>query len=436
MSHRSIRVRLTAASTLVVMIVLISAAIALVTLSKNAQLSSIDRAAWAKAQEIRTQIQTQSPPQSIAAPIGDATIAQVIDDNGTVVASTSNAQVLRLFPHKDGHAISTSIPTSEEPDSYRVVALPVPTTSGPQTVLVALQAENVSESTGNLITLLCFGVPALIVATALGTWLLTGRTLRPVEVMRREVEEISYHALDKRLENTGTSDELSRLGDTMNALLERLEIGTRNQRQFVEDASHELRSPLATLHAQLDVAEDSDLKNLATTQVLRMEALVADLLLLARANGAAARHHEIDFDDVVLDAVNLSQLRADLPPVHLAAFSPARILGDPASLLRMITNLLDNAQRHATSSVDVRLDTSSVTVTMLVSDDGSGIPTEDRERIFERFTRLDEARSRDSGGSGLGLPISRSVARQHGGDVTVVDSEIGATFKVELPIHE
>jgi signal transduction histidine kinase len=233
----------------------------------------------------------------------------------------------------------------------------------------------------------------------------------------------------------------------MNEMLKRLEDAATRQRQFVADASHELRSPLAALRAQVDVAlahpEDSASTRALESvqgQVDRMSVLVDDLLFLARsAEGAALRHRElVDLDDLVLAEIHrLRELGG--PAVELAGVHAARVEGSERDLARLLRNLGDNAREHARSLVSLRLTTNEKTAELTVTDDGDGIRPEDRERVFERFIRLDDARSRTArgGGAGVGLSIVKQIVRDHGGTITIVerpDGRAGAVFLVRLPL--
>ena len=229
----------------------------------------------------------------------------------------------------------------------------------------------------------------------------------------------------------------------MNAMLDRLEDAAGRQRRFVADASHELQSPLASFRAQLEVSaahsNDTDWRQtsaalLADSQ--RMERLVRDLLFLARSDEHASPlpRDLVDLDDVVLEEVR--RLRpATGVGVRLVTenVSAAPVPGSRDHLVRLVRNLLENAVRHAVAEVRVELGVTDDVVRLVVSDDGPGVPADDRDRIFDRFIRLDEGRSRGAGGTGLGLAIAAEIARHHGGGVALADSPAGARFVVTLP---
>jgi signal transduction histidine kinase len=280
------------------------------------------------------------------------------------------------------------------------------------------------------------------------TWILTGRALRPVELIRTEVEEIGAQDLHRRVPEPPTADEIGRLARTMNAMLARIEEATDRQRRFVEDASHELRSPLTGIRAQLEVdlahpdrADWELTEREVLTDTVRLQRLVDDLLLLAAvdARGGPREPTPVDLDEVVLaEARRLRSVSS--VTIDTARVSGAQVLGLADQLVRAVRNLLDNALRHANSRVSVSLAEDGDTVTLVVADDGPGIPLEQRDHVFERFARVDGARTSDDGGTGLGLAITRDVVVAHGGTVTIADGspaerspDGGAILIVTLP---
>jgi signal transduction histidine kinase len=327
-----------------------------------------------------------------------------------------------------------------ERENYRVWAVRAGNGQQPSFVYVGTSLEAVSEATARLRVALAVGLPVLVALLAFSTWVLLGRTLRPVEEIRSEVAEIEALALGRRVPVPPTEDEISRLAETMNAMLDRLEAASARQREFVADASHELRSPLSAFRAQLEVAlahpADADWE--ATARALladsdRMERIVGDLLYLARTDALPPEPSEtlVDLDDIVLDEVNRVRVHARVQ-IDTAQVSAAPVRGNGEELRRLIRNLLDNAVRHARSSVRVELVTVGDEVVLAVEDDGPGVPSEQRTRIFERFVRLDDARSSRQGGTGLGLAIVHAIAARHGGRVALEPSADGARLVVRL----
>ncbi|MGA5884845.1 sensor histidine kinase [Streptomyces cellulosae] len=270
--------------------------------------------------------------------------------------------------------------------------------------------------------------------------------LRPVEAVRRLTASVTDPR--ERVTVPATAHEITALADTINATLQRLDHAAAQQRRFVADAAHELRSPLTTLLTSLEVAlaypERTDWPATATTaarQTRRLQALAEDLLLLARLDTGAPTTDP--------ETVDLSALASQLSGQHLLSArkldltcvgtGPAYVRGDRDQLERLLRNLLDNAARHAAHRVQVTVRGEDEQVVVTVHDDGPGVPAEDAERIFERFVRLDDARSRDQGGTGLGLAIARDLAHRHGGTLTLVagdgdaDDGNGARFELRLP---
>ncbi|MEW2425714.1 HAMP domain-containing sensor histidine kinase [Streptomyces nigra] len=285
---------------------------------------------------------------------------------------------------------------------------------------------------GTATTAMLIGFPLLLAVVAGATWLVTRRALSPVEGIRREMAAITASEdLARRVPVPATHDEVARLALTTNETLAALESSVERQRRFVADASHELRSPIASLRTQLEVgAAHAELLDLdgAVTDTVRLQTLAADLLLLARLD-AGERPGDARFD---LGA--LAREHAEGRAGVTVTADEVPVAGSRAQVGRVLTNLLDNARRHARSAVTVGVRAEGEWAVVAVADDGDGVPEADRERIFERFVRLDEARSRDDGGAGLGLAIARDVAVRHGGTLTVGRAPAGgALFELRLP---
>jgi len=286
--------------------------------------------------------------------------------------------------------------------------------------------------------------PALLLVVALTTWMTVGRALSPVEAIRAEVAEISMGALDRKVPEPVTTDEVGRLARTMNEMLGRLRASADRQRQFVSDASHELRSPLAGMRAELEVAlahhRDADWPHTADDvleDLGRVQRLVDQLLVLARIDEGAPMSGDspVDLDELVLREARRARERNGLV-VDVRGVSGGRVRGDPDRLRQVVRNLVDNAASHARSRVTLGLQAQAGSAVLTVADDGPGIPPSERERIFERFTRLDEARATDQGGYGLGLAITREIVAAHGGTVEAEGASVGARLVVRLPLHD
>jgi signal transduction histidine kinase len=283
--------------------------------------------------------------------------------------------------------------------------------------------------------LLVPGVPALLLLVALLTWLAVGRALKPVSAIRGKLADITAHDLHRRVPEPDSRDEIAALARTVNATLDRLQTAVEQHKRFVADAAHELRSPLAILRTRLELAGTEATAAKALTDVERIQTLTADLLLLARLDaGEPPRDQEVDLGQVVAEEAAQPRPRPDVR-VDLDIAADVLVRGSGGQLKRLTANLVDNAVRHAATTVTVRLTADGSSAALEVADDGPGIPRQHRDVVFDRFTRLDQARARDHGGSGLGLAIARDIATAHHGSLTVAPrTRGGACLRAVLPI--
>ena len=372
----------------------------------------------------------------------DEEFVQVLRADGSVVDSSDNVagEPAVVVLRGDESSQIDSVPFVS--DTFLVVGVPGILGGQPVTIVVGRTLEPVGEAVRDVTGLLVFGIPLLLVLVGFGAWWMVGRALAPVEAIRSEVETITSQQLHRRVPDPSGSDEIARLAATMNGMLARLELERARERQFVSDASHELRSPIASIRQYAEVAvthpEASDLGELAEVvleEIAVLQRLVEDLMLLTRIDEGTLRlHHEtVDLDDLVLrEAARLRGVRPDLH-VDLTRVGAARTRGDPVALDRLVRNLTGNAERHARHAIALGLWEDGDHVVLTVDDDGDGIAPADRPRVFDRFVRLDEARDRDSGGTGLGLAIVREVAAAHHATIVVADAPLGgARFEVRF----
>ncbi|MBC7633447.1 HAMP domain-containing sensor histidine kinase [Aeromicrobium sp.] len=441
--------RTSATATVIVALVLALASVIFVVLQRHQLEASLTDVARQQASDVAAQVVREGSAVDLVGGGGDQSLIQIVDASGSVVAASGSVAgeppVVDLRPGSGQVLVvaGAKLPIGDGED-FVVVAEGVSGPDGPVVVLAAQSLETVHESTSIVGRLLLIGYPLILLLVALTLYWLTGRALAPVEAIRRRVAGIDGTAtLSARVPVPRGRDEIARLAETMNAMLTRLQAGAEAQRRFVGDASHELRSPLATIRAAHEIQslhpESGDWVS-ASAEVLseldRVDRLVADLLLLARADehGLALRMRDVDLDDLVRsDVARLA--RTGQPEVRFSA-PPVRVFGDAHHLARALRNLTDNAQRHARTEVEVLLSRNGATAHIDVLDDGPGIAVDERERVFERFVRLDDSRARDSGGTGLGLPIARQIARAHGGELIVDDDHGRTRFRLTVPISD
>ena len=337
--------------------------------------------------------------------------------------------------HRDG--IKETDPETTE--QVMVVAYGTSVKGRDLAVYAAQSLGDVHEAVTTVFHLVLIGIPLLVLITGIVTYLAAGRALRPVEAIRARVATTRDPSV--RVPVPAARDEVGRLAETMNAMLARLQAGQAVQRRFVADASHELRSPLATIATGLELlsrdsfrpAADRDTVTALRGEAERLGRLVDALLLLARADesGLRPRFEDVDLDEVA-EAERLRPAGRIVPRIEAAH---VRVVGDRGQLAQVVRNLVDNACRHARSTVVVSVRRSDGHAELDVADDGPGVPPDQRARVFERFVRLDDARARADGGAGLGLAIVAEVVAAHGGTVDVVGSPMGgALFRVRLPL--
>ena len=442
MARRSIRFRITALAVLVVVVVLVLSSVLLVLLQRTSLTGSLDEALTDRAERVFSQVQAGKLATLIPR-VSQDDFVQVLGPDGLVTASTPNlasAPALPIArPTSEGDVFDTRSDLGLDDDHVRVLSRALPDGG---MLIVATSYDVVAESTAALVRALAWTVPPVAAALGALIWWIVGRSLRPVAVIRSEVAEIELTDLSRRVQEPGTGDEIDQLAATMNAMLARLEMSAERQRRFVADASHELRSPLTRMRTTLEVdlasgdSSEKEVVRSALEDVLDMQETVEDLLYLARADEGCIRltMRELDVDDIVLREARRIATRGRVD-VDVSGVSGAHVEGDPGQLARAIRNLLENAERHAVGRVALTLREDNGQAVLTIVDDGPGIPAEHATTVFERFSRLDSARSAQTGGVGLGLPITRDIVDRHHGTVLLRQCDgPGATFEVRLPL--
>ncbi|HEY0486855.1 MAG TPA: HAMP domain-containing sensor histidine kinase [Mycobacteriales bacterium] len=445
--HLGIRLRSTLAAIAVVAVALAVGGIAFVYLYERALAANADADALGRARDVAGQIATgglASLERPLPTGPGDQSLLQVVGPAGVVAASGSIAREPPMSPLRaapDQVLRENRRLAIADQDTFRITAVGVADHGTRYTVLAGQSLHTLSDSLGTLSTLLVAGYPVLLLVIGGATFWFVGRSLRPVEEIRRRVAGITARDLHARVPVPDTRDEVARLAETMNDMLDRLERSAADQRRFVADASHELRSPLSTVQAGVELMRaspeppsDAELAMLHD-ETRRLARLIGELLLLARADerGLSPRYEDVDLDDL-LDAER-RRLAQDERVTVSASIAAVRVRGDRHQLGQAVRNLADNAVRHASARVTLLLAERDGSAVIDVGDDGPGIPPADRERIFGRFVRLDDSRHRSGGGSGLGLAIVREIVLAHGGSVRVLPSGPGTTFRVTLPVQ-
>jgi signal transduction histidine kinase len=447
---RSVRARTALVAVAVVGAALVVAGLVLLRTLSVTLTSGVDASARLRVEAVANIVAGGTVPTVLAVPGDDSVVVQVIDGSGRVLAASDNVADERPFVTIHPTPTATTVrmmtvrglPVGEQGE-FRVAWRSVDTPRGPWTVVAAASLDPARHTVATLGTAVAASVPFLLALVGLTAWLLAGRALAPVEAIRSQVAEISGRALHRRVPDPGGRDEIGRLARTMNDMLQRLEESQAGQRRFVANASHELRSPLASALTQLQVdrahPESADWQQTADgveAELERVQHLVDDLLGLARADeGALARGRTaVDLDEIVRDEAARQKVTSPVP-IDIRGVTPVQLQANADELGRAVTNLIANARRHARSGVSVTLARRNDEALLVVADDGPGVPADQRDRVFGRFVRLDDARPRDTGGSGLGLAITKEIVEAHGGTITIGDNHPGARLEICVPIR-
>jgi signal transduction histidine kinase len=404
----------------------------------------VERSALATSGEVSDLIKAGRLPATLAA--SGLEIVQVLDRQGRVVSASQNADRLTALLRPDEvtralrgpvHVSGTRMAVDSE---LRVWARNVTVGEDRLTVVVAEPDEELVSSDALLRRVLVVSFPLLLLVLGLIAWRVIGAAMRPVEELRSAAERISGSGRGERLPEPPSDDEIHALAVTLNSMLDRLDQARERETAFVGDAAHELRSPLASMRMQIDVArrlgEGGVLAEDLHQDVARLDALVEDLLTLARLDGAENTGWSLPTLRVrvrpVLERVASTWTSGGVEVRVLPGDDAAVSLGQ-GELDRILTNLVSNAVRYA-DRVELSSSLRASQVLIVVADDGPGIPEADRERVFERFTRLDDSRDRHSGGAGLGLAIVEELVVARGGEIRLVHAALGGLgVEVELP---
>ena len=434
-------------------IVLLSTAIGsawLVIGEQSMLIRSLDSSGQLRINDIQSSLTDHVLPPEITVIGDDSGFVQLLDSQGHILSTTKNIAgeaaliIPPVFKGPMGEMITENrVINAFDKVQFRVIAKQITVGSKTYSVMAGYSLEKTRASILYLVKLLLALNLLVTLLVYLVTWFVTGRALRPVEKMRSEVDQLSARDLSQRVSVPRSEDEIGRLGKTLNSMLDRLEISDQRQRRFVSDASHELRNPLAGMRTQLEVellypdagkVEEGRQSLLRST--LRLQELTEDLLVLAvsDSNKPLTNRQELDLGKIILREVVDFPLSGGVS-IDASRVESACLWGDESQLRRVFINLLDNATRFAENRIQVSLHTDDDSAVLEVSDDGPGIPIADGERIFERFSRLDNARSRHEGGTGLGLAIAKEIVLAHGGEIGLLEGKKGAHFVIRLPLH-
>jgi signal transduction histidine kinase len=430
-----LRARLTLIATVALAVGLLAGSLLLLRGFETSRLHAIDGSSRSVAANVASLAAAAALPPTLPVQAGQS--AQVLTSTGSVLAvSPGTSHTLPLVPVQVAVELASGGPQSRDVDQVsatgvnRVLVRAVRVGRGTQYVVVAESLQEEQATLHSLRSSVAIAAPTLLLLVGATLWLLLGRALGAVSGMGRSAEAITDPAGGIRLPLPDSHDEIYALAVTLNAMLERLAAAATRERQFVADVAHELRSPIAAMHTQLEVGLNHP--NTATRKELlegtlqdteRLAGLVDDLLVLARLEAEP---------QISTSAVDVGQL------VNVETAEPQIVCGNRQALARAIDNLVGNANRHATAQVRVSVErVTPETIEIRVDDDGPGVPAAHRMRIFERFVRLDDARAREDGGSGLGLAIVAATASAHGGRIRVEDSDLGgARFTLSLPADQ
>ncbi|MEE9414266.1 MAG: ATP-binding protein [Acidimicrobiales bacterium] len=428
---RSIRTRLTLVGTAILFAGLVLGAFAFDRLLENELLKNLDQNLTTQAIDRANSIAAGLDPTTQLTTAQRETAVAVFDVDGNVLANRGFVNPTQVATVAAGSSSTQAIEIFEageneiEHHRLRVVAAE----TGEIKVVVAAESEVIGRTLSSVRGLLAVGIPLLALTGGAIFWTVVGRSLQPVERLRQDAQSIADIGFEGRVSEPANSDELGRLAATLNDMLDRLDLGAASLRRFVSDASHEIRSPIANIRARVETSGPDEWAEVGpdiVREVERVEAIVTDLTYLARSDEGRLEHkpERIELDEILFSEATRLQQRARVV-VDATGIQPIVLIADLGQIRRAIRNLVDNAELHAASTVQLAVSTEPGVVVIDIDDDGSGIPVDDREAVFERFTRLDQSRQRGTGGTGLGLAIVRDIVERHGGTVAISDSPLG-----------
>jgi len=443
---RGIRIQAAAIAGAIVFIAAVTGALFLSATLHNRLQDNFDTTLNQRAVDRASLIAGGATPADLTASLVHESLVWIGTESGQTLAAAGNLVIEGPPAGTSTGVMSADMQLLEgdgkvEMETVRVATVAAKNPDG-DTVLVSIGAEleAVNDPVSRMRFLLLLGSPALTALVMMLVWLTANRSLRWVGSIRTTASRIHGDNRSERIEVPPTGDEIERLAITVNSMLDRLEAHHDRQQQFVGDASHELKSPIANMRAELETTNLSDpawaeTRDRLVEQTERLGSIISDLLVLAAQDEEAEYDHEtFEFEDLVSEVTEEAVASSNLN-VDVWDMESARVTGNMEHLRRAVRNVVENAVRHADSTIKVEMHNYDGSVEVDVSDDGDGIPEADRERVFERFARLDDARARDEGGTGLGLAIARETLERFGGTVRIGESESGgAMVKMVMPI--
>ncbi|WP_431896283.1 sensor histidine kinase [Nonomuraea sp. bgisy101] len=442
----SVRRRLTLITGLTALMGCLAAAVVITLLTNVALKEYRTGQAAAAGRRVAFNVESSAPGQlKPLTATEEVELIQVADDHGRVRQASARLLGKPLLLHApatgDDGRVDTTVCTNQVPGEHCLIAVAYRVKVGDGFWMVYSYVPAVPWYIHPLYILGAALIVLLLAGMAtVGAWFTVRRALAPVKTIKNELAEITSTDLGRRVPPARHRDEISDLAETVNQTLDRLEAAVEQQRRFASDASHDLRSPLTAMRAQVEEAilypDDVDWTHTSKALLAgidRLQAIVTDLLTLSRLDsGAPGAKEPVDLGALVAEEL---ERRPRCKEIVRSLEHDVMVTGDRLRLVRLLTNLLDNAERHAETTISVSVRTAGSDAVLEVLDDGAGIAPDQREIVFRRFTRLDASRNRDAGGTGLGLPIAREIAKAHGGTLKIADSPSGARFVLHLPLR-